>query len=266
MRTGRIGVWARLSYMNGITAGLARTFATLVSPTWIEYRGCVLRAEAFDPENFERWWRATEGTRSQIEYGMNHVHLWDALPGTGEDEDELHELQALCATMARAWKSGLAEAFPEREFHVTIEESYGPSLYVITRSADDPELHLRRSTRAGATRIGAAQVVAWKVLLDRIRHRRRMHVLDDRFLTTCAFVAGFGIARDDGVVPAFRDWLVDRQPRYKNYAFEPMVLAEVGLRPLGCTEPAPLSDAEHRQALDALADLLSEFLDDVSSQ
>jgi hypothetical protein len=88
-----------------------------------------------------------------------------------------------------------------------------------------------------------------------------MYVLDDRFLTTCAFITGFGIGRDDGIDEAFTDWLANRKADHKNFSFPPMVLAEAGLRQLGTVEPRPLTDAEHLQALDRLSDLLSEFLD-----
>jgi hypothetical protein len=69
-----------------LSAVEARKFASYVSPTWLDRRGCVIRAEAFELGNFNHWWDATDGEQSQIEYGINHVHLWDVMPDTGEDD------------------------------------------------------------------------------------------------------------------------------------------------------------------------------------
>jgi len=101
----------------------------------------------------------------------------------------------------------------------------------------------------------------WRALEVAIRSRRRMFVLDDRFFTACAFVAGFGTGRDDQLLQGFSGWLADRQPAYKNYSWEAMVLAEAGLKRLGGVEPTELTAAQHADAVRALCDLLLAFFD-----
>lgn len=103
----------------------------------------------------------------------------------------------------------------------------------------------------------------WRALEASIRRRRRMFVLDDRFLTACAFVTGFATGRDDRVLEAFSAWLADRQAAYKNYSWEAMVLAEAGLAQLGDVEPTQLTNAQHEDAVRALCDLLLKFFGEV---
>ena len=91
-----------------------------------------------------------------------------------------------------------------------------------------------------------------------------MFVLDDRFLTMCAFLTGFGLGRQDDVDDAFRQWLADRQAEYKNFGAPPMVLAEAGIRPMGSSS-RPLSDVEHAHAIATLWDLLIEFLEQMDT-
>jgi hypothetical protein len=91
-----------------------------------------------------------------------------------------------------------------------------------------------------------------------------MFVLDDRFLTTCAFLAGFATARNDRVLQGFTTWLADRQPAHKNYSWEPMVLAEAGLGQLGDSGASELTRTQHDDAVQTLCDLLSKFLDGVA--
>jgi hypothetical protein len=88
-----------------------------------------------------------------------------------------------------------------------------------------------------------------------------MVLLQVSYDTYCAFFVGLAIGRGDGVLDAFRDWMADRQPHHKNYAFESMVLAEMGLRQLGDTQPrGELSTREDKAAREALLALLRQFL------
>lgn len=70
--------------------------------------------------------------RAKIEYGINHVHLWDYVPDADDNQDDSRELHAACETVAHAWR--LRAAFPDRELYVVIEDSYGPTAYAITKS------------------------------------------------------------------------------------------------------------------------------------
>lgn len=108
----------------------ATRLAKSVFPTWIEERGCVLRADGVSRENLEKWWDYTGGDCRRIEAGMNHLHLWDLVPGSGEADVE--ELRELGHVIVAAWRSGLKAAFPERRFAVTLIDAYGPTIEAVS--------------------------------------------------------------------------------------------------------------------------------------
>jgi hypothetical protein len=70
--------------MGAVTADDALYLARLIAPEWREERGCVIRADTYEPENFERWWESAKGDVNGVEAELNHLHLWDMLPGTDE--------------------------------------------------------------------------------------------------------------------------------------------------------------------------------------
>ncbi len=117
-------------FMAPITALDALRLARLIAPSWREERGCVIRADVYEPENFEQWRTATEGTPSRVEAGLNHLHLWDMLPDT--DETDYGELWDLGDVIAHSWSATLAFTFPGREFSVTLTDDYGPTVSVTT--------------------------------------------------------------------------------------------------------------------------------------
>jgi hypothetical protein len=116
--------------MPAVSAEEAIHLARHVAPEWIEERGCVLRKAAFSPANFEEWWETTGGDVVRVEAVINHVHLWDLLPATGEGD--FGELWELGEVMVVAWKAGLAQAFPDRAFDVVLSDDYGPTVSVVS--------------------------------------------------------------------------------------------------------------------------------------
>jgi hypothetical protein len=116
--------------MGAVTAVQALDLARLIAPEWREHRGCVIRADTYEPENFERWWVAATGNPRGVEASLNHLHLWDMLLGT--DERDYGELWDLGEVMVKAWQATLARDFPSRQFEVTLEDDYGPTICAVS--------------------------------------------------------------------------------------------------------------------------------------
>jgi hypothetical protein len=56
------------------------------------------------------------------------VHLWDGLPGSSDDAEELMEV---AQTIARTWGARLVQLFPGRGFVVEVvgpRDDYGPTV------------------------------------------------------------------------------------------------------------------------------------------
>ena len=108
---------------------------------------------------------------------------------------------------------------------------------------------------------GSVDYEAWSRTVETLAERPLMIVKALRYDVFCAFITGFGIGRDDGVLVAFIEWLADRQPAYKNYGMYSMVLDEAGICRLGETEQVGEFSAEDDAAArTALVALLSQFL------
>lgn len=127
---GSPGLWDYLSHQGGAT--LAVAFAALFSPSFIEFRGCILLAEHFSEDNFEHWWQRLDGRRGEVEAIVNHLHLWDLF-----DPEEVPDLALveLAQVLAGCWRAALAAEFPNRAFAVTVtdtDDDYGPT--VVLRS------------------------------------------------------------------------------------------------------------------------------------
>lgn len=93
--------------------------ATLLSPQFVEVRGCVLRADRYWPETFARWWEELRGDRQRIEAVVNHEHLADLYLNSSSRPDRRFD-EALARVVARCWRAALAEAYPERSFAIEI--------------------------------------------------------------------------------------------------------------------------------------------------
>jgi hypothetical protein len=99
--------------------------AHLLWPDFVEVRGCVFRAECFEPENFESWWATTDGEVAQVEAVINHLHLWDEFTQYEDSEAVLPELADVLVEM---WAAALASTFPTRRFDVRRDDHYGPGV------------------------------------------------------------------------------------------------------------------------------------------
>lgn len=62
---------------------------------------------------------------------MNHLHSWDLLPGTGEEDVE--EVRQLGEVVVNACRAGSRVAFPDREFDVALVDDYGPTIEAVSR-------------------------------------------------------------------------------------------------------------------------------------
>ena len=70
--------------MEALTAQQALDLARLISPAWREERGCVIRADTYEPGSFNQWWAARRGQPQQRRGRSEPPTLWDMLPGTDE--------------------------------------------------------------------------------------------------------------------------------------------------------------------------------------
>jgi hypothetical protein len=96
---------------------LAVAFAHLFWPDFIVRNECVIRADGFDGDNFDRWWKETSGNRKAIECALNVLHVPDLVPS---DDTELDDsvFDYLGSAIAEMWHARLLQLFPQRTFEV----------------------------------------------------------------------------------------------------------------------------------------------------
>lgn len=109
-------------------------FARLLAPELVLVRGCVILKDAYDPENFERWWQTVNGDTVRIEAVLNHLHLWDVFEPDGEEDERA--LESLANLVARSWDLHASRVRPDRTFRVEVMDDYGPTI-VMTSSPKD---------------------------------------------------------------------------------------------------------------------------------
>ncbi|MFF8280427.1 hypothetical protein ACF05T_30785 [Streptomyces lateritius] len=112
----------------------ALALAALFRPEFVEYEGCVLLGFRFDRPGVDTWIAHLAGDLRAVEAVVNHVHLWDHFTPTSDAE--YAALPPLAEEIAAMWRSAAREAFPEREFDVSVSndpDDYGPTLALITR-------------------------------------------------------------------------------------------------------------------------------------
>ena len=131
------------------SAGIARA-AALFWPDWVEVDGCVLRADVADAKNVRRWLSVQGGSVQQVEWALNHVHLYDEVEEGWEEPPQLlnERLLEVARRLADAWRASLAAAFPERTFDVEVAtpaEDHGPSVYVVSSNSAAAACRHRRS-------------------------------------------------------------------------------------------------------------------------
>jgi len=108
----------------------AAAVARLLWPRFVEYRGAVIREEAFNAVFFDQWWTKFSGDIAAIESMVNHLHLWDVFAQC-DDEASFEIMDNLLPIIRSCWSAALAEAFPNRRFEVwTANEpdDYGPTI------------------------------------------------------------------------------------------------------------------------------------------
>lgn len=122
--------------LSSVSIAEAYTVATLMSPGFIEYRGCILldiAFDAFDTSGVDTWIDHTKGDIQSVESMVNHVHLWDFFNPQSENEDDA--LVDLAHRMATSWKCSACSQFPEKAFTVEFDDGtndYGPTLSIHT--------------------------------------------------------------------------------------------------------------------------------------
>lgn len=112
-----------MATMFPLSAEDALAFARDMVPRWVEHNDCVLNEAAFDAENFEQWWDRCQGNAEAVKAVINHVHLWDILPTTGEND--YGPLWDLGEIFVLTWTASLTKAFPGRRFEVSLTDDYG---------------------------------------------------------------------------------------------------------------------------------------------
>lgn len=121
-------------------AQLALAFARLYWPTFVEQAGCVLLEHRAAAEDVASALEQRDGNTRQVEWMLNHVHLWDELP-TEQDEVEDAMLMDVGRTVVRCWHAALAEQFPGREFEISLvgpDDDYGPTIYLTSVPTPPP--------------------------------------------------------------------------------------------------------------------------------
>ena len=107
----------------------------LLWPDFVEVRGCLIRADAYESSNFESWWNETNGDRPRIESVLNHLHLWDVFPGYDDDAGVLGELADV---LIETWAAALDLHYPDCSFRVDRDDHYGPGITFSALTAPTP--------------------------------------------------------------------------------------------------------------------------------
>ncbi|MFB6722390.1 hypothetical protein ACFCV3_19595 [Kribbella sp. NPDC056345] len=123
----------RTFVLANVSIAEACSVATLLSPDFIEYNGCVVLEFVFDTGGIDAWIERFEGDRKAVEGVVNHIHLWDLFKPKSETESVA--LVQLAQQMAISWKVAAASQFPGRDFVVESSDGsddYGPTVTIRT--------------------------------------------------------------------------------------------------------------------------------------
>ncbi|MEO3775233.1 hypothetical protein [Micromonospora sp. B9E7] len=99
--------------------------------------------------------------------------------------------------------------------------------------------------------------MSWDEFLWHMDHRLGMYVGRPRYDRACSMLTGFALARGQGELAAFQEWMTARH-RGSSLAFSSLVLAETFGD--GATEDRLTSDADHVLAVSKLCQFFREFL------
>lgn len=106
-----------------VTVADATALMALYWPKFVEYQGCVFLGFKFSPEGVDQWLERLPGDLGAVESVVNHVHLWDHFTLTSDAE--YAALSELAAQIAIIWRSAARQAFPEREFDISVADGTG---------------------------------------------------------------------------------------------------------------------------------------------
>jgi hypothetical protein len=103
--------------------------AYLFWPDFVEVDDCILLAEMYDSSRFADWMSSLRSEKGRVEHVINSVYLGDLMMNLSTDaERELNEadwvadaVSELAEVLASCWRSALADRFPERQFHVSVD-------------------------------------------------------------------------------------------------------------------------------------------------
>lgn len=117
-----------------VTVTAAFLLLEIVLPKLVVVRGCVLRETKYEESNFEHWWTATNGNVQAVEGVLNELHLWDLFDGGSDEysESDYRALEDLAPRIANSWRSIAEAQFPDRTFTVEVEDSYGPTISLVS--------------------------------------------------------------------------------------------------------------------------------------
>lgn len=98
---------------------LAIGFSTVFWPEFIEFEGCIMRANSFDEGNFNDWKKAEyiENMR-QIELVINHIHLVDLFSWEKQQNINVDQIRHLGRRLKNMLEAKLKFDFPTYEFEV----------------------------------------------------------------------------------------------------------------------------------------------------
>lgn len=100
--------------------------------------------------------------------------------------------------------------------------------------------------------------MSWEEFLWHMDHRLGMYVGRPRYDRAWSMLTGFALARGDGELTAFQEWISARHPGSSSLVFSSLVLAEAFGN--GATDDRLASDGDHLLAVSKLCQLFREFL------
>ncbi len=119
--------------LSAVSVAEASAVVSLLNPTFIEYRGCVLLESAFTPAPVDSWFEHFDGNLTSVESMVNHVHLWDSF--NPQSPEEHQALTTMARYMATTWHHAAQAQFPARIFTTDFSDDpddYGPTVTLYT--------------------------------------------------------------------------------------------------------------------------------------
>lgn len=106
--------------------GQAIAFSDLFWPDFIEFDGCILRADQFDEANYREWLKSTQGDRGAVEAVINHTHLTDLFAHQNYQPTR-EQVIKVGYILKEMWQAKLDRDFPGR-CYVSFYQHQGPNL------------------------------------------------------------------------------------------------------------------------------------------